>query len=37
MDLVKKSGMIIHNIKVFTKMLQKKVKENTAGLMEIGT
>lgn len=30
----KKSGMIIHNIKAFTKMLPKKDKVNIAGLME---
>jgi hypothetical protein len=33
----KKSGMIIPNIKDFIKMHQKRVKENTAGLMETDT
>lgn len=35
MDLVKKSGMMEANIKAFTKMLQKKVRVNIAGQMEI--
>ena len=35
MVLVKKNGMMEVSIKVFTKMLQKKVKVNIAGLMEI--
>lgn len=33
----KKSGMMEANIRVFTKMLRKKVRENIAGLMEIDT
>ena len=33
-DLEKKNGMMEVNIKVFTKMLPKKDKENIAGLME---
>lgn len=35
MDLEKKSGMMEVNIKDFTKMLQKKVRESIAGQMEI--
>ena len=33
----KKSGMTEASIRVFTKMLRKKVRENIAGLMEIDT
>lgn len=35
MVLAKKNGMMEVSIKVFTKMLQKKVKVNIAGLTEI--
>ena len=35
MGLEKKNGMMVASIKAFTKMHQRKVRENIAGPMEI--